>query len=238
MSSREAWDRVEGQELFQRYSHSVERSSGALIIEREVDSMKYVGIDLAGSPRRPTGFCSVDERKNVQCSVLGSDDEIIVTVRKSRAKVVAIDAPLALPKGRHCVEEHCRWRPHFRACDRALGRMRIRGFPVTIGPMRMLTKRGISLAENLRGFGLVAIETFPGAAQDILHMPRKQHNLAGLQESLVKLGLKGDVRARSLTGDELDAISCALVAMDYAKGSYLAIGDPSEIMMILPRVEE
>ena len=38
-----------------------------------------------------------------------------------------------------------------------------------------------------------------------------------------------------VTGNELDAINCALVAKDYASGSYLAIGDPSETLMILSR---
>ena len=44
------------------------------------------------------------------------------------------------------------------------------------------------------------------------------------------------MKRRNLTGDELDAVNCALVARDYAGGSYLAIGDPSEIMMILPKI--
>ena len=199
--------------------------------------MKYVGIDLAGSPLRPTGFCLIDEHKDARCSILHSDLEILAAIRKSRTRFVAIDAPLALPRGRHCLGEHCRGRAHFRACDRVLTRMRIRGFPVTIGPMRMLTSRGISLANRIRRLGISAVETFPGAAQDLLGMPRKQIGLPALQQSLVEIGCKGDVVRRSLTGDELDAVSCALVAMDYGRGSYLAIGDPSEILMILPRLD-
>ncbi len=198
--------------------------------------MKYVGIDLAGSPLRPTGFCAIDQNMNAHCSILNLDGEILAAIRKSKTRFVAIDAPLALPKGRHCLEEHCRGRAHFRACDRALTRMRIRFFPITIGPMRMLTKRGMRVAKSIRRLGISAVETFPGAAQDLLGMPRKQFGLAELQQSLMRVGCKGDVVRRSLTGDELDAVSCALVAMDYARGSYLAIGDPSEIMMILPRL--
>jgi len=55
-----------------------------------------------------------------------------------------------------------------------------------------------------------------------------------LQSGLRSLGCKGSISRQQLTGDELDAISCALVAKEYASGSYLAIGDPSEILMILP----
>ena len=196
--------------------------------------MKFIGIDLAGSPNRPTGFCLADSKLRVECKLLYTDKEILEAVKVAAGKIAAIDAPLALPRGRHCLEEHCRGRVHFRACDRVLSRMRIRYFPITIGPMRMLTSRGIRLAKRLRQLGVESIETFPGGAQDILGIPRKQVSLAALQQALAEI-CKGDVVERKLTGDELDAINCALVAKDYASGSYLAIGDPSEILMILPR---
>jgi len=198
--------------------------------------MRHVGIDLAGSLKRPTGVCVMDDRMNVRCSVLYSDDEILAGVKRSKARTVAIDAPLALPKGRHCLEEHCRGRAHFRTCDSVLMQMKIKFFPITIGPMRALTKRGISLTKQLGQLNVRAIETYPGGAQDLLAIPRKQHCQKALQEALVRIGCRGDITVRSLTGDELDAVSCALVARDYSKGSYLAIGDPSEILMILPRI--
>ncbi|MGD0177170.1 MAG: DUF429 domain-containing protein [Candidatus Bathyarchaeia archaeon] len=173
---------------------------------------------------------------NVKCAVLHTDEEIFDFVRRSRTKYVAVDAPLALPKGRHCLGEHCRGRAHFRACDRVLTWMGIKFFPITIGPMRTLTARGICLKEKLERLGLEVFETYPGAAQDLLGIPRKQRGLPELQENLVRLGCQGDITTRQLTGDELDSINCALVAKEYAAGSYLAIGDPSEIMMILPRL--
>jgi predicted nuclease with RNAse H fold len=196
----------------------------------------FVGIDLAGSPNRPTGFCVVDRKNHVKCQILYTDMEVVASVKKVEAKVVAIDAPLALPKGRHCLKEHCRGRTHFRACDRVLTMMRIRFFPITIGPMRALTERGIRIAKILRQMHIEVIETFPGAAQDILGIPRKQDGVEALQAGLLSLGCKGDLIRRQLTGDELDAVNCALVAKSYASGSYLAIGDPSEIMMILPNL--
>ena len=196
--------------------------------------LRYVGVDLAGSIHRPTGACVINGRLQVRCFVLHSDDEILGLVEKSHAKVVAIDAPLALPIGRHCLGEHCRGREHFRACDLALRRMGIRFFPISLGPMRALTQRGMNLRKRLEDLRVEAIETYPGAAQDLLGIKRKQHGLGQLQSSLRDLGCSGDIVTRQLTGDELDAVSCALVARDYSRGRYLAIGNPHEIMMILP----
>ena len=197
--------------------------------------LNYAGIDLAGSIRRPTGACTINRRLRVSCVVLHSDDEILSFVERSGAKVVAIDAPLALPIGRHCLGEHCRGREHFRACDLALRRMGIRFFPISLGPMRALTQRGMNLRKRLEDLRVEAIETYPGAAQDLLGIKRKQHGLGQLQSSLRDLGCSGDIVTRQLTGDELDAVSCALVAKEYSEGKYLAVGNPSEIMMILPR---
>jgi hypothetical protein len=195
--------------------------------------MKYVGVDLAGSVTRPTGVCVIDHKLRVRCSIEHSDHDILAVIQKSGTRIVAVDAPLALPRGRHCLGEHCRGRAHFRACDKILTRMRIKFFPITIGPMRVLTARGIRLAKKLQRLQVETVETYPGASQDLLGIPRKQHDLRGLQEGLKRLGCLGDIE-KDLTGDELDAISCALVAKQYGEGHYLAIGDPSEIMMILP----
>lgn len=100
----------------------------------------------------------------------------------------------------------------------------------------MLTSRGMVLTNHFRRLGVESIETFPGAAQDILGIPRKQDGLEALQQALATI-CTGDIVKRRLTGDELDAVNCAIVARDYAMGSYLAIGDPSEVLMILPRPE-
>ena len=149
--------------------------------------------------------------------------------------MVAIDAPLGLPIGRHCLGEHCRGREHFRACDLALRRMGIRFFPITLGPMRALTQRGMNLRNKLKNHHVDAVETYPGGAQDIWGISRKQYGLKRLQTSLKELGCSGDIVTRQLTGDELDAVTCALIAKAYSERNYLAIGNPSEVMMILPR---
>ena len=52
-------------------------------------------------------------------------------------------------------------------CDRALLRLGIRFFPITLGPMLMLTERGLALKKKLSTMGNHAVECYPGAAQDL-----------------------------------------------------------------------
>lgn len=191
-----------------------------------------VGIDLAGSEKRPTGFCVLDGMK-AKCCILYTDKEIVDMVERTNPDVVAVDAPLALPKGRRSLEERCSI--HLRKCDRELLDMRIKFFPITLGPMRALTKRGMKLRKLLEKKGFKVIEVYPGAAQDVWKIPRKQEGLEKLRKGLMKLGVRGDIARKDITGDELDAITSALVGRAYLQGKYKAIGDPEEILMIIPK---
>ena len=193
-----------------------------------------VGLDLAGSEKRNTGFCAMDEQLRCRTSVLHTDEEIISETIKCRPSVVSIDAPLFLPKGRKRIED--RGPPHFRECDKELLRMHIRFFPISLGPMRMLTSRGIRLRAAFESERLEVIESFPGAIQDLLKMPRKQDGLGALAEALTRYGVVLGRNPGDLNGDELDAVTSALVGVLYKKGDYRAIGDPDEGLMILPSV--
>jgi hypothetical protein len=79
---------------------------------------------------------------------------------------------------------------------------------------------------------MTVIETYPGATQDILGIPRKGRGIDKLVEGLRLTGISGV--KDDMTGDELDAVSCALAGIMYLKGEYSAIGDPGEMLMILP----
>ncbi len=193
--------------------------------------MKAIGIDLAGVASRPTGVCVMDGNLYVNTCLAYTDDDIIRQIIEVKPDVVAIDAPLALPHGRESLEKQNN--VHLRECDRTLLRMGIKFFPLTLGPMRQLTKRGIAMRMVLESKGLTVIETYPGAAQDILHIPRKGKGLDKLAEGLRLV----DVRnlASNMSSHELDAVTCALVGIMYLKGEHQAIGDPDEMLMILPR---
>jgi len=193
-----------------------------------------VGIDLAGSEKRNTGFCVMDSQMKCWTATLHTDKEVMEMTLDARPLVVSIDAPLFLPKGRKSIED--RGPPHFRECDKELLKMHIRFFPISLGPMRMLTARGMRLRAQFESKGLEVIESFPGAIQDLLHMPRKQEGLPRLARALREYGIDLGKPDQSFNGDELDGITSALVGLKYKQGRYRAIGDPSEGLMILPSV--
>ena len=198
--------------------------------------MRVVGLDLAGSEKRTTGFCFMDEGMSCRTLALHTTSDILKATLDAKPDVVSIDAPLCLPKGRRSLER--RGPPHLRACDRSLLKMRIRFFPITLGPMRMLTARGIALKKTLERKGLDVIESFPGSAQDVLGMPRKQEGLEKLRRALIRYGVKGDARKKEITHDELDGITCAIVGLKYLQNDYTALGDASEGYMILPKISK
>jgi len=192
--------------------------------------MKVVGLDLSGSIKKGSGICFIDS-KTIETVILYSDEEILDKIRIFKAELVAIDAPLSLPKGRKSLED--RNGPHLRECDRELLRKRIKFFPLTLGPMRKLTERGINLKRVLEQMDFKVIEVYPGGAQDIWGLPRKSKSLEGLRIGLKKVGLKGDFSRMS--HDELDAVTAALVGLLYLIGECEEYGDRSEGTIVMPK---
>jgi len=197
--------------------------------------MLVVGLDLAGVEIRPTGLCVLDtESMRVKTELVYSDDEILKKINEINPEVVAVDAPLSLPRERCCLKNNCscRNKGHLRECDKMLLKMKIRFFPVTLGPMRKLTERGINLKKLLEKNSNKVIEVYPGGAQDILKIPRKQKGLNKLREGLKKLGIKG--LNKRMNDHELDAVTSAYVGKCFVDGNYQALGDEREGLMIMP----
>jgi predicted nuclease with RNAse H fold len=111
--------------------------------------------------------------------------------------------------------------------------MKIKFFPVTLGPMRKLTERGMKLKKIIEEKGFKIIEVYPGGAQDMLKIPRKQKGIDELRKGLMKIGVKGI--SKMVSHDELDAITSALVGKMYIEGDYLALGNPEEGLIIMPK---
>jgi predicted nuclease with RNAse H fold len=191
--------------------------------------MSVVGLDLAGVENRPSGFCVLKNMRAETCLVY-TDEEMLKRIGKSRPRIVAIDAPLSLPTGRESIEQ--RMNVHLRECDKELLRRRIKFFPITLGPMRKLTNRGINLRRILEKEHFRVIEVYPGGAQDILGISRKQLGLERLRIGLKKLGVRG--LNNKMSDHELDAVTCAVVGRLFLKGKSVTYGT-SEQGIVMPR---
>jgi predicted nuclease with RNAse H fold len=192
-------------------------------------TFKVAGIDLAGVPHRPSGGCLLEGMK-AETTLLYSDEEILDWVRKEKPDLIAIDAPLTLPPGRKSIDE--RNDSHYRPCDRELRRRKIPFFPITLGPMRALTKRGIKLRKILEGEGFRVVEIYPGGAQDIWNIPRAKRSLSGLRDGLRKLGIVG--LKKQCTDHELDAATGALVGCLFLQEKAEIYGDFDSGAIIMP----
>jgi len=191
--------------------------------------MSIVGLDLAGVESRPTGLC-VLKGLMAETFLVYTNEEIVRKVEESRPKIVAIDAPLSLPAGRKSIDQ--KTSVHLRECDKELLKRGIKFFPVTLGPMRKLTERGITLRRTLENKHFKVIEVYPGGAQDILKIPRKQKGLRRLRAGLEGSGIKG--LNDKMNDHELDAVTCALVGKLFLEGKTITYGT-REQAIIMPR---
>jgi predicted nuclease with RNAse H fold len=169
----------------------------------QIDYELFLGVDLAGSEKRNTGISFV-ENNTIVTYIIRNEKELFEIMQKFQ--FIYIDAPLTLPHGRSSLEvrnEH-----HFRECDLLLRKKGIKFFPITLGPMRMLTQRGMRLRERLSKLGKEVYEVFPGAFYDVFGVKRKDRdNIQTLYKTLsgfFGLSLKVDYPSQ----DELDAIAC------------------------------
>lgn len=188
------------------------------------------GIDLAGVARRPSGICLL-RGMQAETLLLYGDQEIVDFVSFHKVSLAAIDAPLNLPPGRKSMAD--RTGVHYRPCDEELRRRRIPFFPITLGPMRGLTERGIALRQRLESQGIRVIEIYPGGAQDVWRIPRARRDRTGLRRGLARLGLKG--LRREASDHELDAASGALVGLLFLRGRADVLGDFSDGAIVMPR---
>lgn len=165
-----------------------------------------IGLDLAGVETRPTGYCKLFKME-AETALIYTDNEILSKIKQIHPTIVTIDAPLSLPPGRKSLDE--RNGNHLRECDRELLKKGIKFFPITLGPMRKLTERGIRLKKILEEEKILTLEAYPGGAENVLEIPRKQKGLEKLKEGLEKLGITGF--GNEISDHELDAVTCAYV---------------------------
>jgi predicted nuclease with RNAse H fold len=190
------------------------------VIRKGDDMKKVIGIDLTGTEKRASGIATLWENGQVRTIRLKTDDEIITEVLVAKPDLISIDSPLSLPEDPTKI---------YRECELTLKRRGIGVYWCLLPSMEKLTMRGIRLAKRLRYKGLNVIESYPGAAQDILGLPRKNKGVTVLAEALAKYGVVGNL---DVSHDELDAITAAIVGHLYLRGEYEALG-----CLIIPKVK-
>ena len=175
-----------------------------------------IGLDLAGTPKNPSGFALLFGRK-IETKFLYPDAEIVEQCVRSRPRVVAIDAPLSLPR-----------QGGFRSADKQLVERGLRVFPPTFAGMKKLTARGIRLAGEMRSQGLHVIEIHPRTSGVILF------GTADRTKWVSKIRRKGWQLKLGRSEHEIDAAVAALTGMLWLKKKIEEIGDRGEGTIIIP----
>jgi histidinol phosphatase-like PHP family hydrolase/predicted nuclease with RNAse H fold len=193
---------------------------------------RVVGIDLTAGDKA-TGVATLSHLSVDTCSLF-TDEEILRYVKDQKPRIVSIDSPLGLPGGGDTIDPKA---GIMRVAEYDLASIGIPAYPSLIDSMERLTLRGIRLRQRIEQLpdAPQVLESYPGAAQDILCIPRKQKSLSLLREGLRRLGLEGS-GLETQSHDEIDAITSAIVGRYFEAGLFEPMGIISESQLIVPKV--
>ncbi|MGY3577827.1 ribonuclease H-like domain-containing protein [Bradyrhizobium sp. USDA 4504] len=216
------------------------RSFASIFSGTPAGKARIVGIDLTGSEKRGSGWCVLNGEV-AETLTVHTDDEMVDRIVALKPDLVSIDSPLSLPFGRTVVTDDDPGRQQYgimRKCERELKRRGVNVYPALLPSMQGLTRRGMLLATRIRSEGIAVIESYPGAAQDIMAIPRKGAGIGYLKRGLSDFGIAGQYVSEEVTHDELDAITAALVGSFFLAGKYEALSGPTEGALIVPKLTE
>ena len=214
------------------------RSFRSMFSGTPAERARIVGIDLTGSEQRGSGWCTL-YGDMAETRTVHTDQEMMDRISTLKPALVSIDSPLSLPFGRTIVTDDDPGRQQYgimRRCERELKRRGVNVYPALLPSMQGLTRRGIMLATRIRAEGIAVIESYPGAAQDIMAIPRKGAGIEYLKRGLSEFGIRGAYVDEDVTHDELDAITAALVGSFFLAGKYEGLSGPTEGALIVPKL--
>jgi predicted nuclease with RNAse H fold len=191
-----------------------------------------------------------------------SDEEIVEVLAGARPTVIAIDAPLTLPRvvvnavrrdgrakdtsARHLHASASS--PYTRQAERdpIWAELGLRPLPVSF--LGGLTFRAIALVPELRALlpESAVIEVFPTATLRALGIrpavegTRREAKTSAAARAATQQGLSRYIdgppspASEPLSADLLDALAAALTAVAYHKGQFRAIGEADEGQIVLP----
>ncbi len=230
------WNRIDRSLVDTHRDLTNRHTFNKIFSDSPAENARVVGIDLTGSEARATGW-SLLEGTIATTELVRTDAEIVARTIDAKPDLVSIDSPLCLPHGRTSVFDDDPKRDEIgimRECERELKRRGVNVYPCLLPSMQRLTARGIKIAETLREQGIPVIESYPGAAQDIMRIPRKGAGVQWLQQGLEEFGLRGEFTSTSVSHDELDAVTSALVGTFHLAGLVEELGTENEPPLIIP----
>jgi len=187
----------------------------------ELETPIIIGIDLAGSPKNPTGW-ALWKDKAIKADLVYTDEEILESVLSHNPSIIAIDAPLRLPK-----------EGILRKADKEMIKRGYRVFPPGLPAMKKLTLRAIKINTLILEKGYKTIEVHPTSTRKALSISLK--DWGKIQTILKTIGISGEIQTRPLTSHEIDAATAALTAYLHIKNQTEAIGDEEEGFIIIPK---
>ena len=216
-----------------------------LRINSAKQSQLVFGIDLTSTPSKPSACLALDAgRQPVYFGFLATDNDIIAIQNFYSPQVIAIDAPLSLPRGLCCLEKSCPCQPESREknrkCDRELRRNGIPCYPTTKESfIKELIYRGIELNDRLSHQGFKVIEIYPYATKVRLFgksIPGKttQEGMAFLRQQLAALLPSLSPYLEAFNHDLCDAALAAYTALLCHQGRAEALGSRQEGLIFVP----
>jgi len=197
--------------------------------------LKFAGVLCLGekSPRQALLKKTGDWREVVHGFVRVENARLLQICHEERPTLVAIDAPLSLPKG------ICGY--GLRECDYMLMKglevkEKVRIIPTA--RLGALTSRGIHLGEILQLAGHKVIEVHPRSSYQFLNVGLK--SAEKIRSGLVRLSIKrlspsALKRMGKAKRDILDAICAAYTAYLHYHEKTISLGNPQEGHLIVPK---
>jgi predicted nuclease with RNAse H fold len=185
--------------------------------------MLFLGVDLAASDRRPSGYCILSSRDmSCKTGIAKKDEELLGLALSARPRAIAIDAPLSFAANGG----------PFRRCDLEARKRGFMVFPLSMPSMAKLTMRGVQLKRAFEERGFEVIEVFPTGGFKALGIEPPKRGMDKALEGLKRLGLRFE-GVKNV--HELDAVMAAYTAYKYFKGEVEVVGDSAEGIIVIPR---
>ncbi len=208
----------------------------------------FLGIDLTSAEARPSACVGLDgELDLIYAGSLHADSDILGVAGGHGFELVAIDAPLSLPRGLCCLEESCPCQSRAgvkgRSCERELAKL---GLPCYFTTKKSIIKamvyRGIRLRAELEASGHKVIEVYPYASKVRLFgraIPAKSKaaGLAFLKRHIGSLLPASSACVEKFDHHLCDAALAAYTAFLHWWGRTEPVGEVEEGVIWLPLVD-